>query len=82
MIVSVCTIEHNLDRILNPVNGVNRLLLTNEPLEFEKKNMVGVQDFIKITNHLRGLYGIHLNLIKENQKMSTCMWLDLETLGS
>ena len=54
MIVSACTIEHNLDRILDLVNGKNRLLVTNEPVEFEKKNMVEVQDFRKITNHLRG----------------------------
>ena len=28
-----------------------------------------------------GTYGIYLKLIKENRKISTCNWLDLETLG-
>ena len=41
-----------------------------------------VQDFTTITHQLRGIYGIYLKLIKENAKITTCNWLDLDTLGS
>ena len=37
---------------------------------------------MKITNHFRGIYRICPNLTKENGKMWTCNWLDLQTLGS
>ena len=59
----------------------NRRLVTNEPVEFEKQP-VKVQDYRKITNHLRGIYGIYPNLVKENRRMSTCNQLDSQTLGS
>ena len=59
---------------LDPWTGRNRPLLTDEPVEF--------QDFGKFTNRFRGNYIIDLKLMKENRKMSTCNWLDLETLGS
>ena len=36
----------------------------------------------KITNHFRGIYRHYPNLIKENWRMWTCNWLDLQTLGS
>ena len=36
----------------------------------------------KFTNHLRGIYGIHLKWIKQNRKISTCNRVDLESLGS
>ena len=34
------------------------------------------------TDHFRGVYRIYPNLIKEHRRMSTCNWLDLQTLGS
>jgi hypothetical protein len=40
------------------------------------------QDYKKITGHFRGIYRICPNLMKENQRMSTCNRLDLQTLGS
>ena len=36
----------------------------------------------EITNLIRGIYRICLNLIKENRRMSACNRLDLQTLGS
>ena len=42
-----------------------------------------VQDFKKITDYSRGIYGMYLNLIKEKLKdYTTCNRLDLGTLGS
>jgi hypothetical protein len=38
----------------------NRLLVTNETVEFEEYS-VEVQDVREITQHLRGIYGIYLN---------------------
>ena len=61
--------------------GKNRQLVTNEPVEFEKWP-VEVQDCRKITDHLRGIYRIYPNFIKETQMMSTCNWLDLQTPAS
>ena len=40
----------------------NRQLVTNEPVEF-KEQPVEVQDFKRITNHFRGIYGIYLTSI-------------------
>jgi hypothetical protein len=37
---------------------------------------------MKIIDHFEGIYRIYPNLIKENQKMSTCHRLDLQTLIS
>ena len=54
--------------------GENRQLVTDEPVE--------VQDCTKITDHYRGIYRIYPNLIKQNRRMSTCKWMDLQTLGS
>ena len=45
--------------------GENHQLVTNEPVEFEKKP-VEVQDCMKITGHFKGIYRIYLNSIKEN----------------
>ena len=61
--------------------GENRQLVTNEPVVFEKQP-VEVQDCRKIMDYFRGIYRIYPNLIKENRRMSTCNWLDLQTLGS
>ena len=36
----------------------------------------------EITDHLWGIYRLYPNLIKGNWRMSTCNWLDLQTLGS
>ena len=60
--------------------GENRRLVTHEPVELDKYP-VEVQDCMRITNHFKGIYRIYPNLIKENQKLSTCNWLDLQTLG-
>ena len=65
----------------NPMFGKNRQLVTNEPVEFEKKS-VEVHDCRIITGRLRGIYRIYLNLIKESRMMSTCNRLDLPKLGS
>ena len=56
-------------------------LVTNELVEFDKEP-IEVQNCKKFINHFRGFYRIYPNLIKENQSMSTCKWLDLQTLGS
>ena len=37
--------------------GENRQLVTNEPVEFEKK-LIEVQDCRKITDHFEGIYRI------------------------
>jgi hypothetical protein len=62
-----------------PVTGENRVLVTEEPVEFEK-SPVGVQDFSKATHHSRGIHRTYPDLLKKNRKMSTWNWLDLETL--
>ena len=54
------------------MNGENQPLVTDEPIE--------VQDVRKIIDHFRRIYGIYLNVIKTNQKITTCNHLDLETL--
>jgi hypothetical protein len=69
------------------MNGEDRPLVTDqpvesdEPVEFEKQ-LVGAQDFRKITHQFRIIYGINLKLMKKNRKMSTPNWLALETPGS
>ena len=55
-----------------PMYGENRPLVIDEP--------VGIHDFMKIIDHLRRIYGICLELIKETQIITTCNWLDTETL--
>jgi hypothetical protein len=45
----------------------NRQLVTYEPVEFEF-----VENCKKFTDHFRGIYRIHPNLIKKNRRMSTC----------
>ena len=59
--------------------GRTKHLVTDEPLEIEK-SLVEVQDFRKINNCSRGIYGICLKPIKKTQKVSTCNRLDLKTL--
>jgi hypothetical protein len=56
------------------------LLVTFGPVEFEKQR-VEVQGFRKFTDHFRGICGIYFKLIKKNQKITSCDWLDLKTLG-
>ena len=62
------------------MNGESRLLVTDEPVEFEKQ-LVEVEDFRKITNDFRAVYGIYLKWMKETRKITTCDRLDLEMLG-
>jgi hypothetical protein len=52
-------------------NEENRLLVTDEPVEFEK-SPVDIQDFTKITHHRRGIYKIYPNFIKKTSKIRTC----------
>ena len=54
--------------------GENQHLVTDEPFE--------VGDFRRITDHFRGIYKIYPNSMKQNRRMSTCNWLDLQILGS
>jgi hypothetical protein len=70
------------------MSGKNRRWVADEPAEF-KKQPVEVGGFRKISdrligNHLRGICSrIYLKWNgSENRKMSTCNWLDLESLGS
>ena len=35
-------------------------------------NLIQVQDFRQIADHIRGIYRTDLRLIKNNQKLSTC----------
>ena len=61
------------------MNKENWLLGKDEPIEFEKQP-VEVNAFMKITAHCRGLRRVYLNLLTNNQKMSTCNRLDLKTI--
>ena len=45
-----------------PMIRENRQLVTDEPVEFEKKP-VEVQDSRRITDHFRRIYGIYLKLL-------------------
>ena len=36
------------------MNGENRLLITDEPVEFENSS-IEVQDFKKVTDHFKGI---------------------------
>ena len=63
------------------MNGENRPLVADKPVEFED-GPLEVQDFGKITHHLRGVFEIFVKLTKKYRKMWTCNQLDLETLGS
>ena len=57
----------------------DRPLVTDEVVEFEKWP-VEVQDFRKITHRSRGIYEIHLKLVKKNRNITTRNHLDLETI--
>ena len=62
------------------MNGENRPLLADEPVEYEKQPNE-VQDFKNFADHCRRIYEIYLKLIKIYQNITTCNRLDLETLG-
>ena len=53
---------------------MNRLSLRNNRLKFKTAG--------KTIDHLREMYRIYPNLIKEKRRMSTCNRLDSQTLGS
>ena len=55
-------------------------VVIDELVEFEKQP-IEVQYFRELTDRFSGIYGMYLKLIKENQKITTCNLLDLETLG-
>ena len=59
----------------NKCTGCFALAVRDEHVEFEKLP-VGVNDIKKITDHCRGLNGLYFQ-----QEITTCNWLDLETLG-
>jgi hypothetical protein len=59
------------------VNGENGLLVTVEPVEFEKYP-VQIQDFIGITNPFRIIFRIFPYFKEEIQKISTYNQLILE----
>ena len=63
------------------MNGENQPLVTDELVEFEN-TWLKFKTIGKFTDHFRGIQGKNFKLVKENQKMSTCNRLDLETLGS
>ena len=48
-------------------------LVTNGPVEFEK--------FIEHIDHFRGIQRVCLDIIKKNQKITTCNRMDLETIA-
>ena len=56
------------------------LLLTNEPVEFEK-SPVEAQNSRKISDRFRGICRMYLKLLKKSRKITTCNPLDLETQG-
>jgi hypothetical protein len=53
------------------------------PREYDHgmSELVQIQGFKKITNQFREMYRIHPNLINKYWKISTCNWLDWDTLG-
>ena len=55
--------DHRLEVGHGAMIGKNRQLVTNEPVEFEKKP-VEVQVYMKITTHCRGIYRIYLQFNK------------------
>ena len=58
---------------LGAMNGENRLLVTNEPVE--------AQDSKTTTDRFERIYKIYLKLIKKSRKITTCDRLDSETLA-
>ena len=60
------------------MNRENQPLVIDEPVEFGI-SLVEVQDFGKITDQFRGIYGIYLKLMKKLWKITTCNWMELET---
>ena len=62
------------------MDGKNWLLVTNEPVKFEKQP-AQIQDFKKITDPFRAIYTMFLNVIKKNWKMPTYGQLALDLDG-
>ena len=62
---AVCQEMHSqwdLFRKIRPMIGENQQLVTDELVEFEKQ-LVEVQNFKRIIDHFRGIYGIYVKLI-------------------
>ena len=45
--------------------GEHQQLVTDEPVEFEKQPVEVHQDYMKITDHCRGMYRIYPNLTRK-----------------
>ena len=62
----------------------HQLQVTDEPVVdgLRYNRLQFLQDFRKISHRFRGIYSIYLKSLKKTRKMSTCNWLDLESLGS
>jgi len=59
------------------MNGEIRLLVTDEPIEFEKWP---VQEFRHFSDQFRGICGLYLKISKKNRTKTTWHnWLDFET---
>ena len=56
-------------------------MVTDDPVEVEEK-LVEVSRLQENYSPFTGIYNIYLKLMKTYQKVSTCIRLDLETLGS
>ena len=53
---------------------MNRLSFRNNRLKFKTAG--------KLTDHYEGIYTLYPDSIKENRRLWTCNWLDLQILGS
>ena len=51
------------------------------PLSVRNDRLKNFQDFGKMTDRCRGIYGVYLKLTMENRKITASNRLDLETLG-
>ena len=66
----------------DPLSLENRRLVTDEPVWVWGINTSWSSRLPEIYRSFRGIYGrIYLEWRKQNHKMSTCNWLDLESLG-
>ena len=62
------------------MNGENQPLVIDEPVGL-KNNRLKFKMIGKLPIILKGIHRIHLNLMKNKRRISTCNWLNLEILG-